>query len=63
MSHAISIAQKLLKMQFLSFKGLQSRLLQEKRNKSTFEKDKVQIIQLHGDHWIVAALLELLNMK
>ena len=33
-------------------------LLQEKKSKSTLEKDKVQIIHSHGDHWIVAATIE-----
>ena len=39
-------------------KGFQSTLLQEKKSKSIFEKDKVQVIHLHGDHWIVAATIE-----
>ena len=35
-------------------KGFQSTLLQDKKKKSNFEQDKVQIVHSHGNHWIVA---------
>ena len=54
----INFAQKVFKMQFPGIKGFQSTLLQETRGKGTFYVNKVQIIHLHRNHWIVAAATE-----
>ena len=53
----INAAQKLLKSRFPKIKGLNSTLLQAKKNLNacTFEENKVQIIHSRGNHWIVAA--------
>ena len=53
----INAAQKLLKSRFPKIKGLNSTLLQAKKNLNVcaFEDNKVQIIHSRGNHWIVAA--------
>ena len=53
----INFAQKVLRQQFPNVRGFQSTLLQEKKKKSNFEQDRVQIIHSQGNHWIVATSL------
>ena len=46
----ISVAQRLLKSQFLMIKGLNSNMLQVKKTYNSFENNKIQIIHSRGDH-------------
>ena len=52
----INMAQQLLKAQFPTVTGLQSTLLQSKKDYPALkDKNSVQIVHSCGDHWIVAS--------
>ena len=50
----INVAQRLLKSQYPKIKGLCSTLLQDRKRRTVFEQNMVQIVHSRGNHWITA---------
>ena len=53
----IDVAQGFLKQQFPGISGLQSPLLQKKKQPKADCQQQIQIIHSRGNHWIVASMV------